>query len=260
MAGFAIMGVSKVFAGSGGTAAVETLRDIELTIEDGEFLCILGPSGCGKSTLLEILAGLQTASRGEVTFDGKPLRGTGKERGVVFQDPSLYPWRTVAQNVELGLEIRGASRAERRTEALRYLELVGLRGFEHKYPHQLSGGMRQRAGIARALANRPEVLLMDEPFGAVDHLTRLQLQDDLLTIWSGERKTVVFVTHDVSEAVYLGDRVVLLSPRPGRINRVFPVRHKRPRKRDDVELLHIQHEIYAAIHEVKTQQDLEFTI
>jgi NitT/TauT family transport system ATP-binding protein len=257
MAGFEVKDVSKVY---GGTTPVETLRHIDLTIEDGEFLCLLGPSGCGKSTLLEILAGLQEATLGEVFFDGKLLKGPGKERGVVFQDPSLYPWRTIFQNVELGLEIRGTAKRDRKAAVERYLDLVGLSGFEHKYPHHLSGGMRQRAGIARALANRPEVLLMDEPFGAVDHLTRLQLQDDLLDIWAKERKTVVFVTHDVSEAVYLGDRVVLLSPRPGKINEIFPVRHSRPRKRDDVELLHIQNQIYAAIHEVKTQQDLEFTI
>jgi NitT/TauT family transport system ATP-binding protein len=258
----AAFGTVLIFYGvsSGGAVPVETLRQIDLTIEDGEFLCLLGPSGCGKSTLLEILAGLQQATSGTVLFDGQKLTGPGKERGVVFQDPSLYPWRTIFQNVELGLEIRGTAKRDRKEAVQRYLDLVGLHGFEHKYPHQLSGGMRQRAGIARALANRPKVLLMDEPFGAVDHLTRLQLQDDLLEIWSEEKKTVVFVTHDVSEAVYLGDRVVLLSPRPGRINAIFPVRLKRPRKRDDIELLHIQQEIYAAIHEVKTQQDLEYTI
>ena len=257
MAGFMISGVSKVY---GGTSPTETLQDINLTIEDGEFLSILGPSGCGKSTLLEILAGLQLPTSGEIRFGEELLKGPGIERGVVFQDPSLYPWRTIARNVELGLEMRGVSRAERKASAQRYLDLVGLSGFEQKYPHQLSGGMKQRAGLARALANSPEVLLMDEPFGAVDHLTRLQLQDDLLQIWEVEKKTVVFVTHDVSEAVYLGDRVVLLSPRPGRINRIFRVPHTRPRKRDDLELLQIQNEIYAAIVDVKTAESLEFTI
>jgi len=257
MAGFTIKDVSKVY---GGSVPVETLTNINLTVEDGEFLSILGPSGCGKSTLLEILAGLQLPTAGEVKIDGRKLHGTGIERGVVFQDPSLYPWRTVGQNVELGLELRGVSKAERKAISQKYLDMVGLRGFEQKYPHHLSGGMRQRAGLARALANSPEVLLMDEPFGAVDHLTRLQLQDDLLQIWEAEKKTVVFVTHDVSEAVFLGDRVVLLSPRPGRINQIFRVPQKRPRKRDDIELLKIQNDIYAAIHEVKSQEDLEFTI
>lgn len=257
MAGFKVNGVSKSYGGANPT---ETLKNIDLTIEDGEFLSILGPSGCGKSTLLEILAGLQSPTSGEVLFDGKKLDGPDKQRGVVFQDPSLYPWRTVFRNVELGLEIRGAPKAERREAAKRYLDMVGLRGFEHKYPHHLSGGMKQRAGLARALANRPEVLLMDEPFGAVDHLTRLQLQDDLLNIWAAEKKTIVFVTHDVSEAVFLGDRVVLLSPRPGRIKSIFHVPHKRPRKRDDIQLLKIQNDIYAAIHEVRTEESLEFII
>jgi len=257
MAGFTIRGVSKVY---GGTSPTETLTNIDLTIEDGEFLSILGPSGCGKSTLLEILAGLQLPSSGEVFIGDKKLQGPGIERGVVFQDPSLYPWRTVSKNVELGLELRGTTKAGRKAAAQKYLDLVGLTGFENKYPHHLSGGMKQRAGLARALANSPEVLLMDEPFGAVDHLTRLQLQDDLLDIWEAEKKTVVFVTHDVSEAVFLGDRVVLLSPRPGRISRIFQVPQKRPRKRDDIELLKIQSDIYAVIHEVKTQESLEFTI
>lgn len=257
MAGFLISHLSKIYEGATPTS---TLVDIELTIEDGEFLSILGPSGCGKSTLLEILAGLQTPTSGEIWFGSAKLDGPGIERGVVFQDPSLYPWRTVLHNVELGLELRRMSRADRREAAQRCLDLVGLHGFEHKYPHQLSGGMRQRAGLARALANRPEVLLMDEPFGAVDHLTRLQLQDDLLHIWEAEKKTVVFVTHDVSEAVYLGDRVVLLSPRPGRIKQIFKVPQPRPRKRDDLELLRIQNEIYAAIVEAKSAESLEFTI
>jgi len=257
MAGFTIKDVSKIYSGA---VPVETLKNINLTVEDGEFLSILGPSGCGKSTLLEILAGLQLPTAGEVKIDGRKLQGTGIERGVVFQDPSLYPWRTVGQNVELGLELRGVSKSDRRTMSQKYLDMVGLQGFEHKYPHHLSGGMKQRAGLARALANSPEVLLMDEPFGAVDHLTRLQLQDDLLKIWEAEKKTVIFVTHDVSEAVFLGDRVILLSPRPGRINQMFKVPNKRPRKRDDVELLRIQTDIYAAIYEVKTEEDLEFTI
>ncbi|MEF2246329.1 ABC transporter ATP-binding protein [Paenibacillus sp. IITD108] len=257
MPGFTVENVSKVYEGN---PPVETLSSIHLTIEDGEFVTILGPSGCGKSTLLEILAGLQTPSSGIVTFDGVPFKGPDKRRGVVFQDPSLYPWRTIARNVELGLEIRGDNKKQRRETVMQVLELVGLGGFENKYPHQLSGGMRQRAGIARALANRPEVLLMDEPFGAVDHLTRLQLQDDLLRIWEEEKKTVVFVTHDVSEAVFLADRVVLISPRPGKVAAQFKITQPRPRRRDDLQLHEIQTQIYAAIHDVKTQENLEFTI
>lgn len=257
MARFEVRDVGKTYDGR---IPVETLQHIDLSIQDGEFVCLLGPSGCGKSTLLEILAGLQNPSSGEVLFDGESLKGTDRRLGVVFQDPSLYPWRTIARNVELGLEMRGADKKERRERVQSYLEMVGLSGFEQKYPHQLSGGMRQRAGIARALANDPEVLLMDEPFGAVDHLTRLQLQDDLLEIWEKEKKTVVFVTHDVSEAVFLGTRVVLLSARPGRINKIFKIPQKHPRKRDDLELLQIQNDIYAAIYDIKTQEDLEYTI
>ncbi|GAA4848955.1 ABC transporter ATP-binding protein [Paenibacillus vulneris] len=257
MAGFTLQAVSKRYGGSSPTL---TLSDINLTIRDGEFISILGPSGCGKSTLLEILAGLQLPTSGEVLLDGKKLRGPGIERGVVFQDPSLYPWRTIFQNVGIGLELRKIPKSERKDIVQYYLNMVGLQGFEHKYPHQLSGGMKQRAGIARALANSPEVLLMDEPFGAVDHLTRLQLQDDLLHIWEKEKKTVCFVTHDVSEAVFLGDLVVLLSPRPGKIQKIFDIPYPRPRKRDDVQLLKVQNDIYAAIHQVKTQEDLEFVI
>lgn len=258
MAGFTLTSIGKQYGS--GAQATETLSDINLTIRDGEFLAILGPSGCGKSTLLELLAGLQSPTSGELTFDGRPLAGTDRKRGVVFQDPSLYPWRTLVNNVALGLELAGVRKAERLASAGRYLDLVGLGGFAHKYPHQLSGGMKQRAGLARALAARPEVLLMDEPFGAVDHLTRLQLQDDLLAIWEQERKTVVFVTHDVSEAVYLGDRVVLLSPRPGRIQQIFTVHPKRPRKREDVELLQVQNEIYAVLQNVRSEEELEYLI
>jgi NitT/TauT family transport system ATP-binding protein len=257
MAEFSLQAVYKKYEGS---RPIDTLTDINLTVKDGEFLSLLGPSGCGKSTLLEILAGLQLPTSGKVLFNGTQLKGPGVERGVVFQDPSLYPWRTIAQNVGLGPELGRIPKAERKAVIQKYLDMVGLRGFENKYPHQLSGGMKQRAGLARALANNPEVLLMDEPFGAVDHLTRLQLQDDLLQIWETEKKTVCFVTHDVSEAVFLGDRVVLLSPRPGQIQAVFEVPYPRPRKRDDVQLLKIQNDIYAAIHQVKSQDDLEYVI
>lgn len=257
MAEFVIRQVSKVYPGP---AATKSLEEINLTIRDGEFLCILGPSGCGKSTLLEVLAGLQQPTSGEIFFNQEKLQTPNHKLGFVFQDPSLYPWRTIADNVELGLEIKGVGQAERRVRAEKYLEMVGLQGFEKKYPHQLSGGMRQRAGIARALANNPEVLLMDEPFGAVDHLTRLQLQKDLLDIWQAEKKTVVFVTHDVSEAVFLADRVVLFTPRPGKIKKIFDIKHTRPRRRDDTELLNIQNEIYLSIYDVKTDADLEYTL
>lgn len=243
-----------------GDPAVNALTGIELTVKDEEFLSILGPSGCGKSTLLEIVAGLQSPSSGRVFLDGEPVTGPEIEIGVVFQDPSLFPWRTVMENIEFGLELRGLSRPERREIAQRYIELVKLKGFEKKYPHQLSGGMRQRAGLARTLANNPKILLMDEPFGAVDHLTRLQLQDDLLEIWETEKKTVVFVTHDVPEAVFLGDRVVILSARPGRVQAILDVTPARPRHREDPALVEVHDAIYRTIYAVRDETSLEYTL
>lgn len=257
MAEFVIQEVSKVYPGP---AEIQSLENINLKIQDGEFLCILGPSGCGKSTLLEILAGLQQPTGGQILFNGEPLKTPNTKLGFVFQDPSLYPWRTVIDNVALGPEIQEVDKKTRRARAQKYLEMVSLSGFEEKYPHQLSGGMRQRAGIARALTTEPEVLLMDEPFGAVDHLTRLQLQNDLLKIWQAEKKTIIFVTHDVAEAVFLASRVVLLTPRPGKIKKIFTVRQERPRRRDDAELLRIQNEIYLSINDVKTDADLEYVL
>ncbi|MFC3999402.1 ABC transporter ATP-binding protein [Nocardiopsis sediminis] len=245
MAVFDVTAVSKTYPGS---PPVRALDDVGLTVEEGELVCLLGPSGCGKSTLLEILAGLQEPDTGTVAFGGEPLTGPGSRRiGVVFQDPSLYPWRTVLDNVALGLEIQGVPKERRRAAAAENLSLVGLEGFERKYPHHLSGGMRQRAGIARALATSPQVLLMDEPFGAVDHLTRIQLQADLLRIREHERTTIVFVTHDVGEAVYLADRIVLLSPRPGRVHRVIPNTHPHPRKRGDIAALEQESAIYTEL-------------
>ncbi|MEK3936893.1 ABC transporter ATP-binding protein [Sporosarcina sp. FSL W7-1349] len=257
MAQFKVQGVSKVYEGSVPTV---TLQDIDLQFEDGEFICILGPSGCGKSTLLELLAGLQKTSRGHIYIDDEEVTGPNKKLGVVFQDPSLYPWRTISKNVGLGLEFARHHKKEIPKLVEEYLKLVGLEQFGSKYPHQLSGGMRQRAGIARALVGSPEVLLMDEPFGAVDHLTRLGLQDDLLKIWETEKKTIIFVTHDVSEAVYLADRVVLLSPRPGKVQEIFQIQAPRPRKRDDIVLSDIQNKIYQSINHVKTNEDLEYMI
>lgn len=246
-AAFDVTGVGKTFPGS---PQVVALEGIDLRVEEGEFLVLLGPSGCGKSTLLDILSGLQTPTSGQARFRGEQLSGPSRELGVVFQDASLYPWRTISRNVELGLELKGVPRAERRRAAAAALARVGLSGFESAYPHQLSGGMRQRAGIARALAAEPEVLLMDEPFGAVDHLTRIQLQEELLALWEGDRKTVVFVTHDVGEAVFLADRIVVLSPRPGRIHRQLRVEVPRPRQRGDRALLELEAEIYGMLQAV----------
>lgn len=252
---FNINNVSKTYPG--GTKA---LQNIELSINESEFVCFLGPSGCGKSTLLDILAGLEKPSTGTIAFKDRPLTGPSKKIGFVFQDPSLYPWRTTIKNIELGLELKGVPKEERRQQAEYYLKLVGLDGFGSKYPHQLSGGMRQRAGIARAFANQPDVLLMDEPFGAVDHLTRIQLQKDLLTIWKQEKKTVVFVTHDVAEAVYLADRIVLFTPRPGSIKEIFKVNQTRPRNIKDSTFISMQNTIYAGIQDYEVNKGIEFNI
>lgn len=242
---FTVEKLSKTFPG---TPPVRALENIELTVAEGEFVVLLGPSGCGKSTLLEVLAGLQMPSNGAALFRGEPITGPGGELGVVFQDPSLFPWRTVAANVGLGLELGGRDRAAVRRLVDEHLALVGLDGFGDHYPHQISGGMKQRAGIARALVNDPDVLLMDEPFGAVDYITRIKLQEDLIRIWQRRRKTVVFVTHDVGEAVFLADRVVLLSPRPGRIAETFAIDLPRPRQRGEIELLKQEARIYEALH------------
>jgi ABC-type nitrate/sulfonate/bicarbonate transport system ATPase subunit len=208
---------------------IEVLEKVSLDVQDGEFCCVIGPSGCGKSTLLRILDGLIRPTSGQVVIRGTVCTSPRADVGVVFQSFNLFPWRTVAQNVELGLEERGIGRAERHERAGRWLDRVGLTGFEHFYPGQLSGGMQQRVGLARALAIEPDILLMDEPFGSLDAQTRLLLQAELLRLWALDRKTVVFVTHDVEEALFLADRVVILSPRPGSVVGSVKVPFDRPR-------------------------------
>ncbi len=220
----------KKFALDGG-GSIFALDGAEIAVFDKEFLCLLGPSGCGKSTWLRIAAGLEKATSGEALFKGAPIEGPSKERGMVFQEYSLLPWRTVAENVALGPEFNGVSKKERRALALNFLTRVGLERFADAKPHELSGGMRQRAAIARALANDPEVLLMDEPFGALDAHTRVLLQKELLRIWEDNKKTVVFVTHSVDEALYLADRIVVMTAHPGRVLENIKVPFERPRRR-----------------------------
>jgi NitT/TauT family transport system ATP-binding protein len=210
------------------------LYNISLAIRKNEFVSLLGPSGCGKTTLIRIIAGLLPADCGEVLVNGRLVSAPGPDRCMVFQQFGLLPWRTVLSNVEFGLEIEGVSKDERSALAGQYLELVGLKGFEHYYPHQISGGMQQRVGIARALSKKPDILLMDEPFGAVDAQTREQLQEELLKIWSRTDTTVVFVTHSIDEALYLSDRVVVMQARPGRIKEEVSVDLPRPRWEGDV--------------------------
>ncbi|WP_194838308.1 ABC transporter ATP-binding protein [Nocardia sp. XZ_19_369] len=210
-----LTGVSKSYRGDDGPTQV--LAPTDLTIESGEFVCVVGPSGCGKSTLLNILAGFLEPTEGTVRVGGRPVTGPSPDRGVVFQQPNLYPWLSVRQNVEFGPKVRGVPRDERRTEAERMLTLVGLDHLGNRRPYELSGGQQQRAQIARVLVNDPQIILMDEPFGALDALTRENLQDELRTLWRDRRKTVLFVTHSIDEALLLGTRVLVMGTRPGRI-------------------------------------------
>jgi NitT/TauT family transport system ATP-binding protein len=209
------------------------LDHINLEVRAGEFLCIVGPSGCGKSTLLHLVAGLHSPTSGQILVDGTPIQGAGTDRILIFQDHGLFPWLTVGQNVEFGMKMKGVPKAERREKIQHYLRLVHLGKFENSYIHQLSGGMRQRVAIARALATEPDVLLMDEPFAALDAQTRDLLHDELERIWSETGRTIIFVTHNVREAVRLGNRVVLLTFRPGRVKSEFPVDLPRPRSLED---------------------------
>ena len=231
----AIDNVSKNFRSASG--AVLALDRVSLNVAEGEFVCLVGASGCGKSTLLNIIAGLEKPDTGTVLADGRPVTGPGRERLVMFQEPALFPWLDVFGNVLFGLKLKPTlTNKDRRDVAKYYLELVGLSRFEHANIHELSGGMKQRVSLARALAPNPRVLLMDEPFAALDALTREQLYGDIQEIWSARRKTIVFVTHNVREAACLGDRVLLFSPHPGRIHEEFPVKLPRPRDINSIEL------------------------
>ena len=249
-----IEGIRKEF--SGGAGPVVALEAVDLVIERGEFVTLVGPSGCGKSSLLTLISGLTAPSSGRIRIAGREISGTDREVGFVTQQDNLFPWRTLIENVALALELAGVGAAERRREATRWITRVGLDGFEQAYPHQLSGGMRQRANIIRTLIYEPSVILMDEPFGPLDAQTRLSLQALLLSIWETQRATVLFVTHDLAEAIALADRVVLMSARPGRIVRADRVEIPRPR---DIFYMHDQPEfrrLYDALwHELAAQLD-----
>jgi NitT/TauT family transport system ATP-binding protein len=210
-------------------APVRALQDFDIEVNEGEFLSIVGPSGCGKSTFLSILLGLIKPDSGDLDLHGRRIDGPGTDRAMVFQEFGLLPWRTVQHNIELGLQLKGVPSAARRETSLRFIEMVGLVGFEGHYPHELSGGMKQRVGLARALATDPDVLLMDEPFAALDAQTRDLMQVELLRIWRAARKTVLFVTHQIDEAIYLSDRVLVMTRRPGRAKKIFNIDLPRPR-------------------------------
>jgi NitT/TauT family transport system ATP-binding protein len=226
-AGLRLEGVSKSFTRAGD--AIQVLQDINLEVRSGEFVALVGASGCGKTTLLRIIDGLTEADAGTIFLDGRAISGPGRDRGFVFQSDSLLPWRSVRDNVAFGLKVQGVRTAEARARSAALIRLVGLSGFDGHFPHELSGGMRQRVNLARALAIDPAVLLMDEPFAALDAQTRELMQRELLRIWNADRKTVLFVTHQIDEAVYLADRVVVMTARPGRISEVIDVELERPR-------------------------------
>ena len=237
----------------GDSGVFTAVDNISLDVREGEFLVLVGPSGSGKSTLLDLLAGLSKPTSGEVLIDGKAVRGPGLDRSVVFQQYALFPWRTAAANVEFGLEAKGLRRSERKRLAAAYLELVGLGHFGDRYPHELSGGMKQRVAIARSLAYEPDILLMDEPFAALDAQTREQLQDELLRIWQATAKTIVFITHGIDEAVYLGQRVAVLTSRPGRIKDVVDIdlgdRNESHDIRADPAFVQQRHVIWSLLHD-----------
>ncbi|NQS77165.1 MAG: ABC transporter ATP-binding protein [Methanoculleus bourgensis] len=253
MSGVTIKDVGKAFPKEDGTAT-QALEGVTLEIRDKEFVCLVGPSGCGKTTLLRIIAGLETPTTGSVTIDGSAVTGPDPKRGMVFQEYSLFPWRRVIDNIAFGLEMKGVSREERRQTAEYYLKMVGLSRFRDAYPFELSGGMRQRVAIARALANEPDVLLMDEPFGALDAQTRNRMQKELLCLWKKTEKTIVFVTHSVDEAVYLSDRIIVLSPRPGSVQEIITIPWPRPRDRTSADFAEVRRRVLEMINETETTQ------
>ena len=234
------------------------LRDVSFSIAAGELVSLIGPSGCGKSTLLRLMAGLEHADCGELLIGAQPITGPSAERGLVFQDPNLFPWLTVRRNMQAGLVARGVLR-ERRDEVDEFMRLVGLGSFANAYPHHLSGGMAQRVALARALINHPKVLLLDEPLGALDAFTRMRMQDEVLRLWQTRRTTMLLVTHDIDEAIFMSDRILIMSPRPGTIERIIPVSLSRPRQRTSSDFLQLRGDIldfghFAASETAETKQ------
>jgi NitT/TauT family transport system ATP-binding protein len=253
-----VKGLNKVYK----TAKGETtaLKNVSFKTHRREFVCVIGPSGCGKSTLVRILAGLESYTGGEVLLDGKPVTGPGRDRGMVFQGYTLFPWLSVRKNVMFGLEMNGMSSSEAEREANLWLELVGLEKFGNAYPHELSGGMKQRVAIARALVNQPRILLMDEPFGALDAQSRSKMQSHLLEIWRNVDITIVFITHDLDEAIYLADRILVLKAHPGEVQELIEVPVPRPRNSDQLtsdEFLATKARLEALIHPPNAHDDLE---
>ncbi len=248
-----VQNVSKVFVSTRGEP-VQALRNISFDVKQHEFFAIVGHSGCGKTTLLNLIAGFERPSAGRIVVDGQEVLRPSWERGVVFQEHALFPWYTVQQNISFGMEMKGLARQERERLVSYYIDLVGLKGFERKYPRELSGGMKQRVGIARSLAPDPSILLMDEPFASLDYQNRILMQDELLRIWGRETKTVVFVTHNIEEAVKLSDRVLVLTCRPGRVREVVSVGLPRPRDEAEPEFVRLKLQITRELQEELAQE------
>lgn len=243
-----VQGVSKRFVSpTDPNSQTQALDHVSLEVAAGELVSIVGPSGCGKSTLLRLIAGLDTPAAGELWVGEEQIVGPSAQRGLVFQDPNLFPWHTVRRNIEAGLVARGVLR-EMRHEVDEFMRLVGLESFADAYPHHLSGGMAQRVALARALINHPKVLLLDEPLGALDAFTRMRMQDEVLRLWEARGTTMVFITHDIDEAIYMSDRIVIMTPRPGRIERIIDVTLDRPRERSSQEFLQLRGEILEYLH------------
>lgn len=238
-----ISGLIKTYAGTRAEDALQVFNRIDFTVEKGQFFTLVGPSGCGKTTLLRMIAGLETITSGNILLNGERLNGPNEKIGLVFQEYALFPWRKLLENIEVGLEIKGVPAGIRRSRAMIYVKAFGLQGFENRYPKELSGGMKQRVAIARALIANPQVVLMDEPFGSLDSQTRDRMQNFLLKIWAERKDTILFVTHNVDEAVYLSDRIAVMAPRPSRILKIFDLDLKRPRDRTSPEANQLRREI-----------------
>jgi NitT/TauT family transport system ATP-binding protein len=257
MATIEISHLSKIFRDAKRKADVAALDDVSLSVAKNQFICLLGPSGCGKSTLLNMIAGFEKPSSGSVTVDGQPVTAPGADRGVVFQQANLMPWLPVWENVGFHLKLRGGQKEVRRATAQRYIDMVGLTGFENHYPSELSGGMNQRVGIARALLMNPQVILMDEPFGALDEQTRMDMQNELVRIWQSHQGTIVFVTHGIDEALTLGTHVAVMSARPGRIREIIPLDLPRPRDITSPQFNEIKRHVLDLLRSDRAKANLE---
>jgi ABC-type nitrate/sulfonate/bicarbonate transport system ATPase subunit len=253
-----IRDITKTFPQPDGTN-ITVLNNISLEFQSGEFISLIGPSGCGKSTLLRLIAGLISPENGTMYLDGETIHKPGYERGLVFQDPTLFPWKTIWENIAFGLRARGVYREEKH-HIPEFFRLVGLEGFEKSYPHHLSGGMAQRAALARALINNPKALLLDEPLGALDAFTRMNMQDEILKIWEDRKMTTIMVTHDVDEAIYMADRIVVMSARPAKIEKILTVEIGRPRQRDDPDFLDLRARILQILHFAGSRQEPEYNL